>query len=304
MAQWDSCLQPSTDNTPQPSYTWRVNIESLLRSAGPLIERALAEDIGTGDRTSEAIVAPDMAVTCTIVTRAAGVIAGLPIAEAVFHHLDSGIAFLPRVQDGEPVEAGQPVVQLQGRARSILTAERTALNFLGRLSGIATLTSQFADAVANHRAVILDTRKTTPGWRELEKYAVRCGGGRNHRMGLYDMVLVKDNHIAAAGALREAVRRAREAGSDLPVEVEVRSLEELEQALELHVYRVLLDNMDIASLQRAVVLTGGNAVLEASGGVGLAQAEAVAATGVDAISVGALTHSAPALDLSLEMVIA
>lgn len=293
-----------TDNTLRSRYTQRVDIASLLRSAGPLIERALTEDIGAGDRTSEAIVPPDATAACTIVAKAAGVIAGLPIAEAVFQYLSSGISMLPWVQDGEPVEGGQAIAELQGPARPILTAERTALNFLARLSGIATLTSRFVDAVANYRAVVLDTRKTTPGWRELEKYAVRCGGGRNHRMGLYDMVLIKDNHIVAAGGLREAVRRVRKMGTDLPVEVEVRTLEELEQALELDVDQVLLDNMDNPTLRRAVECACGNAFLEASGGVGLAQAEEIASTGVDAISVGALTHSAPALDLSLEMVIA
>ncbi len=297
-------LQRSTDNTPQSSYTPRVDIVSLLRSAGPLIERALGEDIGTGDRTSEPIVAADRAATCTIVAKAAGVVAGLPITEAVFHHLDREIAFVPCVQDGEPVEAGQAIAKVQGKARPILTAERTALNFLARLSGIATLTARFADAVANYQAVILDTRKTTPGWRDLEKYAVRCGGGRNHRMGLFDMVLIKDNHIAAAGALREAVISVRKTDSELPIEVEVRSVEELEQALKLGVDRVLLDNMDIRSLCRAVEIALGKAFLEASGGVDLAQVEEIASTGVNAISVGALTHSAPALDLSLEMVVA
>ncbi|MFO8033791.1 MAG: carboxylating nicotinate-nucleotide diphosphorylase [Candidatus Bipolaricaulota bacterium] len=278
-----------------------MDIASLLRSAGPLIERALSEDIGTGDRTTESIVPPDATARCILVAKAAGVIAGLPVAEVVFRQLNGDISMVPYVQDGEPVEAGQAVAQVQGPARPIFTAERTALNFLGRLSGIATLTAQFVDAVTNHQAVILDTRKTTPGWRELEKYAVRCGGGRNHRMGLHDMVLIKDNHIAAAGGLGEAVRRVRAAGHQLPLQVEVSSLAELRAALELGVERLLLDNMDLATLRRAVHRAGGRAFLEASGGVSLQRAAEIAATGVDAISVGALTHSAPALDLSLEL---
>ncbi len=285
-------------------YTRRVDTASLLRTAGPLIKRALEEDIGAGDRTSEAVVSPDVDAECTIVAKANGVIAGLAIAEAVFQQVDSCISLNPLVVDGEPVEAGQIIAEVHGPARGILTGERTALNFLSRLSGIATLTTRFVDAVANYPAVILDTRKTTPGWRHLEKYAVRCGGGRNHRRGLYDMVLIKDNHITVAGGIPEAVRRVREAATGLPVEVEVSTLEELGQALELKVDRVLLDNMDVPTLRRAVKLAGGDAFLEASGGVGLTQAEEIASTGVDAISVGVLTHSAPALDLSLEMWIA
>lgn len=274
---------------------------SLLSSARPLIERALGEDVGPSDRTSEVTIPPDVQGSATIVAKAEGVICGLPIAQAVFRHVDAHIAFSPSVQDGEPVAAGDAVAEVRGPVRGILTGERTALNFLARLSGVATLTSRFVDAVANYPAIVLDTRKTTPGWRVLEKYAVRCGGGRNHRMGLFDMVLIKDNHIACVGSLAEAVRRVRAAGVDLPVEVEVRSLAELEEALDLGVDRVLLDNMDMPTLRRAVALAKGEAFLEASGGVNLARATKVAATGVDAISIGALTHSAPAFDLSLEL---
>jgi len=261
----------------------------------------LGEDVGPSDRTSEVTIPPDVQGSATIVAKAEGVICGLPIAQAVFRHVDAHIAFSPSVQDGEPVAAGDAVAEVRGPVRGILTGERTALNFLARLSGVATLTSRFVDAVANYPAIVLDTRKTTPGWRVLEKYAVRCGGGRNHRMGLFDMVLIKDNHIACVGSLAEAVRRVRAAGVDLPVEVEVRSLAELEEALDLGVDRVLLDNMDMPTLRRAVALAKGEAFLEASGGVNLARATKVAATGVDAISIGALTHSAPAFDLSLEL---
>ena len=274
---------------------------SLLSSARPLIERALGEDVGPSDCTSEVTIPPDVQGSAIIVAKTEGVICGLPIAQAVFRHVDAHIAFPSSVQDGEPVAAGDAVAEVRGPVRGILTGERTALNFLARLSGVATLTSRFVDAVANYPAIVLDTRKTTPGWRVLEKYAVRCGGGRNHRMGLFDMVLIKDNHIACSGSLAEAVRRVRAAGVDLPVEVEVRSLAELDEALDLGVDRVLLDNMDMLTLRRAVALAKGKAFLEASGGVNLARATEVAATGVDAISIGALTHSAPAFDLSLEL---
>ncbi len=294
-------VQRWTDNTLQSSYTRRVDIASLLKSAGPLIERALTEDIGAGDRTSEAVVPADASADGSIVAKDSGVIAGLAIAETVFHYLDRNISLVPYVQDGEPVEAGQTFAHVHGRSRAILTAERTALNFLSRLSGIATLTARFVDAVANYPAVILDTRKTTPGWRTLEKYAVLCGGGRNHRMGLYDMVLIKDNHIAAAGSLPEAVRRVHRADAGVPIEVEAHTLDELRQALELRIRRVLLDNMDVPTLRQAVEMVAGQSFLEASGGVDLERAGEIASTGVDAISVGALTHSAPALDVSLEM---
>jgi len=273
-----------------------------VKSAAPLIERALEEDIGPGDRTSEAIVPPDATGACTIVAKAEGIVCGLPLAEAVFQGVEPQATFIYRFRDGEPVEAGDRLAEVQGPTQGLLTAERTALNFLARLSGIATLASCYVDAVANYRAVILDTRKTTPGWRALEKYAVRCGGARNHRMGLYDMVLIKDNHIAAAGGLTAAVRQAQAADAELSIEVEVSNLDELEEALGLGVDRVLLDNMDMATLRRAVETAGGRVFLEASGGISLARAQEIAASGVDAISVGGMTHSAPALDVSLELV--
>ena len=290
-----------------------MKVQALLSAAGPLIEQALAEDLGPGDVTTEAVVPEGVRGEGVILAKAEGILAGLPIAGEVFRRVDPEIRFIPRAEDGEPVAPGGVVARLSGSLGGILTAERTALNFLCRLSGIATLTSRYVEAVTPYKAVILDTRKTTPCWRLLEKYAVRCGGGRNHRMGLYDMVLIKENHIAAAGSLSEAVRRARawisraEAGIGvkLLIEVEVRTLEELEEALEIGVERVLLDNMDLATLKEAVELARararGRMELEASGGITLENVAEVAATGVDYISVGALTHSAPALDLSLEI---
>lgn len=275
--------------------------KALLEAAEPLIELALREDIGAGDVTTGAIVSPGVVGRGKIVAKAHGVICGLSIAAAVFRAMDEGIDFLPRVRDGEPVQPGDVVAVVEGPLRGILTAERVALNFLSRLSGIATLTARFVEAVAPYRAVILDTRKTTPGWRHLEKYAVRCGGGRNHRMGLYDMVLIKDNHVAFCGSIAAAVRRVRDAEVGVPVEVEVRNLEELREALGLGVDRILLDNFPVEDIAAAVRIAGGRVPLEASGGVTLENVAEIAATGVDYISVGALTHSAPALDLSLEL---
>ena len=275
--------------------------EELLGAAKGLIEQALREDVGPGDVTTRAVIPPDVRGKGAILVKAHGVICGLQVAAEVFRAVDERISFRPRVREGEPVQPGDVVAEVEGPLRGILTAERTALNFLARLSGIATLTARFVDAVAPYRAVILDTRKTTPGWRVLEKYAVRCGGGRNHRMGLYDMVLIKDNHIAACGSISEAVRRVRAAGVGVPVEVEVKNLDELREALKLGVDRILLDNFSVEDIAEAVKIAEGRVPLEASGGVTLDNVAAIAATGVDYISVGALTHSAPALDLSLEL---
>ena len=276
--------------------------EELIQAARPLIDLALAEDVGPGDVTTQATIPEGVAGEAVILAKAHGVLAGLPVAAEVFRRVDRGIRFEELAQDGEPVASGDVVARLSGPLRGILTGERVALNFLGRLSGIATLTAEFVTAVAPYRAVILDTRKTTPGWRLLEKYAVRCGGGRNHRLGLYDMVLIKDNHIAACGSLSEAVRRVRAAGVKVPIEVEVKDLDELAEALSLGVDRILLDNMDLEELREAVRLAGGKVPLEASGGVTLENVAEVAACGVEFISVGAITHSAPALDLSLEII--
>ncbi|HDC92770.1 MAG TPA: carboxylating nicotinate-nucleotide diphosphorylase [Candidatus Acetothermia bacterium] len=273
----------------------------MLGAAKGLIEQALKEDVGPGDVTTRAVIPPGVRGKGAILVKAHGVICGLQVAAEVFRAVDERISFRPRVREGEPVQPGDVVAEVEGPLRGILTAERTALNFLARLSGIATLTARFVDAVAPYRAVILDTRKTTPGWRVLEKYAVRCGGGRNHRMGLYDMVLIKDNHIAACGSISEAVRRVRAAGVGVPVEVEVKNLDELREALKLGVDRILLDNFSVEDIAEAVKIAEGRVPLEASGGVTLDNVAAIAATGVDYISVGALTHSAPALDLSLEL---
>ena len=278
-----------------------MKARKIIEAARPLIDLALGEDVGKGDVTTLATVPEGKEGKAVIIAKAYGIVCGLPIAAEVFRKVDAAIRLTGLASDGEPVAPGDVVAEISGPLRGILTAERTALNFLTHLSGIATLTARFVDAVAPYRAVILDTRKTTPGWRILEKYAVRCGGGRNHRLGLYDMVLIKDNHIAACGSLAEAVRRVRAAGVSLPIEVEVRTLAELEEALSLGVDRILLDNMDIPTLREAVARAKGKAELEASGGVTLENAAEIAACGVDYISIGTLTHSAPALDLSLEI---
>jgi len=278
-----------------------MEARKIIEAAKPLIDLALAEDVGKGDVTTVATVPEGKEGRAVIIAKAYGIVCGLPIAAEAFRNVDAAIRLTHLASDGEPVAPGDVVAALSGPLRGILTAERTALNFLTHLSGIATLTARFVDVVAPYRAVILDTRKTTPGWRILEKYAVRCGGGRNHRMGLYDMVLIKDNHIAACGSLAEAVRRVRAAGISLPIEVEVRTLAELEEALSLGVDRILLDNMDIPTLRKAIARAKGKVELEASGGVTLENAAEIAACGVDYISIGALTHSAPALDFSLEI---
>jgi len=264
-----------------------------------LIRAALAEDIGRCDITTALTVGPSASGRGRILAREPGVICGLGVAAQVFHTLDRGTKFADRCRDGASVRKGAIVAVVEGKAVSMLTAERTALNFLQRLSGIATQTSRFVEAVKGTGAKILDTRKTTPGWRELEKYAVRCGGGGNHRMGLYDMVLVKDNHIAAAGSVRAAVELTRD--SKLPVEVEVKSLAQLREALDAGARRILLDNMSPARMRKARELAGPQVKLEASGGISLRRVRQVAETGVDYISVGELTHSAPALDIALDL---
>jgi len=266
---------------------------------GELIRAALAEDIGSGDVTSCLTIPEKLRTEGTIVCHAPGVLAGIDICRKVFRTLDKSIRFKPMKLDGSRVRQGTRAAILSGPARSILTAERTALNFLCRLSGIATLTARFVREVKGTGTRILDTRKTTPGWRALEKYAVRCGGGRNHRKGLYDMVLIKDNHIAAAGSVRAALARCR--NRRLDVEVEVKTMAELREALDAGARLIMLDNMDLGRMRRAVKLARGKAKLEASGGMNLTRVRSVARTGVDYISVGALTHSAPALDISLEL---
>ncbi len=263
-----------------------------------IVARALAEDVGAGDVTTAATVLEGARARALITQKAPGVVYGLDVAEEVFRSLDAGASFERLTQEGRWREGG-PVLAVEGSARAILTGERTALNFLQRLSGVATMAARAARAVEGTGAQILDTRKTTPGLRALEKAAVAAGGATNHRAGLYDAILIKENHAALAGGVGEAVRRAREAAPQLPVEVEARTLGEVDEALGAGAHRILLDNMTTAELGSAVQRVGGRAELEASGGVTLETLGEIASTGVQFISVGALTHSAPALDLSL-----
>ena len=271
-----------------------------------LITLALEEDVGAGDWTTLWTVPEDEEGSATVVAKEALVVAGTDPSRRVFQRVDPGLVVEVAEVDGTEVLEETPVLRIRGNLRSILTAERVALNFLGRLSGIATVTRRFVKAVSGTGAQVLDTRKTTPGWRLLEKAAVLAGGGRNHRVGLHDMVLVKDNHIVAAGGIRSAVDGVRRANREgLPVEVEVGTLEELEEAILLGVQRILLDNMRLETMREAVARTraqGRNRpLLEASGNMTLGRIRAVAETGVDFISVGALTHSAPTADLSLRV---
>jgi nicotinate-nucleotide pyrophosphorylase (carboxylating) len=264
-----------------------------------LIGRALAEDLGAGDLTTRAVVPEGARARARIEQREPGVVAGLGVAKGVFERVDGSLKFETLAAEAEWREPGV-LAEISGAAPSILAGERVALNFLGRLSGVATLTARYVRAVEGTGARILDTRKTTPGLRELEKAAVRAGGGMSHRSGLYDAILVKENHAALAGGVGEATRRALAAAPEgVTVEVECATLEEVEAALVAGVPRILLDNMAPPELRRAVELTAGRAELEASGGITLDTVRAVAETGVDFISVGALTHSAPALDVSL-----
>jgi len=266
-----------------------------------IVERALAEDVGSGDVTSTAIIPPDTHLTGSFLVKAPGLIAGLGVVSQVFARVDATVQFTPLVPEGSAASPGDTVATVEGHGPSILIAERVALNFLQRMSGIATRTRQYVDAVQGTRARILDTRKTAPGLRALDKLAVRLGGGNNHRMGLYDMVLIKDNHIEAAGSISEAVSRVRARVSDLPIEVEVETLDQFDEAMNLGVDRIMLDNMAPEMMRVAVERANGRVELEASGGITLDTAGQVAATGVDYISVGELTHSVRALDISLEI---
>jgi nicotinate-nucleotide pyrophosphorylase (carboxylating) len=268
-----------------------------------LVRRALAEDIGAGDVTTAATVAPGTRALARIVQKAPGVIFGLDLVDAVFRELDAGVEIERQVWEGEWREEGGPVLEARGDAAALLSGERTALNFLAHLSGVATLAARAARTVEGTGARVLDTRKTTPGLRELEKQAVAAGGASNHRAGLYDAILIKENHIAAAGGIAAAVERSRASAPELAgrLEVEVRNEDEIEQALAAGAPRLLLDNMTPAQLRAAVARVAGRAELEASGGVDLDTLREVAETGVGWISMGALTHSAPALDLSLEL---
>jgi len=269
----------------------------------PIVRRALEEDLGrAGDLTSDACLPPDLQGEAHVVVRPAGRIAGLEIALSAFRLLDATVETVAHRRDGEDAEAGAILATVRGPARVLLSAERTALNLLGRLCGIATVTRDLVAVVAPHGAQVVCTRKTTPGLRALEKYAVRCGGGANHRFGLDDAVLIKDNHRALAGVLTPAVERARShVGHLVKIEVEVDSLDQLRESLALGVDVVLLDNMSLDTLREAVALAKGKAITEASGGIRPDTAAAIAATGVDLLSVGWLTHSAPALDVGLDI---
>ena len=268
----------------------------------PIVEAALAEDLGrAGDVTSQACVAADTRLRAVFVARKAGVISGLACARLAIATLDPSADFKAVVEDGARVGAGEKLAWVDANARALLSAERVGLNLMGRLSGVASLTRAYVEAVEGTGAMIVDTRKTTPGLRALEKYAVRCGGGVNHRFGLDDAILIKDNHIAACGSIGEAVRRAKAAAGHLmKVEVEIDELGQLEEALKYGPDVVMLDNFSLADLAEAVGRAAGRAVLEASGGVTLETVRAIAETGVDVISVGALTHSASVLDIGLD----
>lgn len=285
-------------------------IAARLRAAGldsdavrAVAEAALAEDLAGGvDVTTASTVPAAERGRAELVARTPGVVAGLPVAAAVFWLVSPDVQSAPQAADGDRIAARQPVLTVSGPIGPILTAERTALNLLCHLSGVATLTRRWVDAVAGTRAQIRDTRKTLPGLRALEKYAVRCGGGVNHRMSLSDAALIKDNHVAAAGSVGAAFAAVRAAAPGLPLEVECDTLDQVEEALAAGADLILLDNFGVPALAQAVALADGRALLEASGGLTLASARAVAQTGVDYLAVGALTHSAPALDIGLDIV--
>ena len=268
-----------------------------------IVSAALAEDLGeAGDLTTNAIFPEEARITAHMVSRQAGVLAGVEIGLRAFTLLDPLVSVQPFRRDGDRVAAGDTIATIAGSARAVLSAERTALNFVSHLSGIATATRKLVDQIVGTRAAIAATRKTMPGLRALEKYAVQCGGGSTHRFGLYDAVLIKDNHIATSGSIRAAVEAVRRSvGHLVKIEVEVDTLDQLEEALQLQIDAVLLDNMDIDSMRKAVEIAGGKVVLEASGGVTADTVRDIAETGVDLISSGAITHSAPILDIALDV---
>jgi nicotinate-nucleotide pyrophosphorylase (carboxylating) len=308
-------------NNPPSAYQARgltaIDWSRVLAEQVPLlIQRALDEDAGEnmstigaeqkGDVTTLATIPEDLHYTGTMIAKAPGVVAGLVVAQQCFLQIDATVEFTPLVADGTPVSPGTHIAKVTGKARALLTGERVALNFLQRMSGIATATSHYVAAVASApgapRARILDTRKTVPGLRLLDKWAVVLGGGHNHRIGLYDMAMIKDNHIAAAGGITAAVERVRSRwGHQMPVEVEVSNLEQLAEALTLDVDQIMLDNMGLEAMSAAVKLAAGRVPLEASGNVSLETVAAIAATGVDYISVGKLTHSVEAMDISFKL---
>jgi nicotinate-nucleotide pyrophosphorylase (carboxylating) len=275
-----------------------MNIDNLVS----VLQCALQEDIGGGDVTTTSILSPSLEIKGQLVSRQQGIVAGLDVARQVFELVDKSTQLSCHVVDGELVRDGELLGEISGPGIGILSAERVALNFLQRMSGIATMTGRFVEAVRGTDAVILDTRKTAPGLRALDKLAVRLGGGQNHRFGLYDMVLIKDNHVAAAGGIAEAITRVRSAAPQgLAIEVEVSSLAQLKEALAMQPDRIMLDNMSLEDMAEAVTVTAGRVELEASGNVTLDNVARIAATGVGFISVGALTHSVRAMDISLEI---
>jgi nicotinate-nucleotide pyrophosphorylase (carboxylating) len=266
-----------------------------------LIEQALAEDLGPGDVTSEATIRPESVSVAAMLAKQDLVLAGIDVAREVFRHLDPDIRFTPFAKDGDRVNAGTEIAKLSGNTRALLAGERTALNLLQHLSGIATLTAKYVEALKGLKAEMLDTRKTLPGLRQLEKYAVRMGGGRNHRMGLYDMILIKDNHIRAAGGIMKAIASARAKAGNLKVEVETSTLDDVREALSSKADIIMLDNMTIDMMREAVKVIAGRSLVEASGNVTLETVRQIAETGVDFVSSGSLTHSAPAADISMKI---
>ncbi|MCX7785550.1 MAG: carboxylating nicotinate-nucleotide diphosphorylase [candidate division WOR-3 bacterium] len=267
-----------------------------------IIQQALKEDIGSGDITTNFTVDKNKIVTAEIIAKDDGILAGSDVVKMVFQYLDPKVNVNFKIKDGERFKSKQVIAQITGKAQALLSGERTALNFLCRLSGIASLTRKFVDKISDTKAKILDTRKTTPLLRDLEKYAVRVGGGYNHRMGLYDMMLVKDNHIKIAGGITQAIKKAQKYNKNkLPIEVETKNLNEVKQALALNVSIIMLDNMNLRQIAQAVKLVKGKAKLEVSGGVNLKNVRKIAKTGVDYISVGAITHSAPIVDMSMKI---
>jgi len=280
-----------------------IDLSSYSKEIDAIINKALEEDVGRGDITTQAIFNERTEAEAFIISRCEGILAGLPIVSRLFEKIDDRLTLKMSFSDGTRIGKDEEVVSFSGDIRSIVTGERTALNFLGRLSGIATLTGKFCSKIEGYNTKILDTRKTTPGLRILEKYAVWCGGGINHRLGLYDMILIKENHIKGAGNITKAVELSKEycrkKKINSEIEVEVKNLEELREALNAGVSRIMLDNMSVNMMKKAVSLAKGKAIVEASGNVNLENAGTVAATGVDYISTGYITHSAPVMDFSL-----
>ena len=273
-----------------------------IRNIGSLIENALKEDIGTGDVTTDALIPDSMVSTATMVAKADGTIAGMDVAEAVFRYLTPQLLWIPHVKDGDQIKKGDLLVEMNGSYRALLSGERLALNFLQRMSGIATATALYTAQVAEYGTKILDTRKTVPGLRLLDKYAVKAGGGENHRIGLYDMVLIKDNHIKVAGGIRNAVEQIRSrVPAGMKIEVETTNIEEVLEALEMKADIIMLDNMSNETMKICVGIINHRAKVEASGNMNLERVREVAATGVDYISIGALTHSVTALDISMNI---